>query len=178
MSPSTSTSVPLAPRFRIEDTGLPSSTGRESTMPSIGDRIVALSSSSCARSTAACDGRHRGPRLRHLGLRDAQLHLGRLLAVHRHLEGAARVVQRLLRDELAREERFGALEVAAREGHVGPRRLDLVLLELRLGRGQVGLGAGERRPRFAQAGGEIVLVELDQHLADRHPVADLDPASP
>ena len=38
----------------MDDTGLPSSTGRESTMPSMGDRMVALVSSSSARSTAAC----------------------------------------------------------------------------------------------------------------------------
>ena len=37
----------------MDDTGLPSSIGRERTMPSMGARMVALVSSSSARSTAA-----------------------------------------------------------------------------------------------------------------------------
>src|SRR3979490_191929 len=36
MSPSVMTSVAFAPRFRIDDTGLPISTARDSTVPRIG----------------------------------------------------------------------------------------------------------------------------------------------
>jgi hypothetical protein len=53
MSPSVITSVAFAPRFRIDDTGLPISTSRESTVPRIGARMVALATSSAARSAAA-----------------------------------------------------------------------------------------------------------------------------
>ena len=41
--------------FRIDETGLPISTSRVSTMPCSGERMVALRSSSSARSTAARD---------------------------------------------------------------------------------------------------------------------------
>ena len=54
MSPSVITSVALAPRLRIDDTGLPISTSRVSTVARIGALMVALASSSSARSTAAC----------------------------------------------------------------------------------------------------------------------------
>ena len=53
MSPSVITSVALAPRLRIDDTGLPISTSRVSTVPRIGARMVALARSSAARSAAA-----------------------------------------------------------------------------------------------------------------------------
>ena len=53
MSPSVMTRVAFAPRFRIDDTGLPISTSRDSTVPRIGARIVAFAMSSAARSAAA-----------------------------------------------------------------------------------------------------------------------------
>ncbi len=53
MSPRVITSVALAPRLRIDDTGLPISMSRVSTMPAIGARIVALRSCSSARSRLA-----------------------------------------------------------------------------------------------------------------------------
>ncbi len=55
MSPTVITSEAAEPMFRIDDTGLPTSTSRVSTMPRSGDRMVALRSSSSARSTAARD---------------------------------------------------------------------------------------------------------------------------
>ncbi len=58
MSPSVITSVALAPRLRIDDTGLPTSTSRVSTVPRMGARMVALASSSSARSTVALRLRH------------------------------------------------------------------------------------------------------------------------
>ena len=48
------TSVAAEPRFRMDDTGLPISTSRDRTTPVMGERIVALVSSSSERSTAAC----------------------------------------------------------------------------------------------------------------------------
>ncbi len=45
---------PPRPYSSMEETGDPISTSRDRTIPPIGDRIVALLSSSSARSTAAC----------------------------------------------------------------------------------------------------------------------------
>ena len=53
MSPSVMTSVAFAPRLRIDDTGLPISTSRLSTVARIGARIVALARSSASRSATA-----------------------------------------------------------------------------------------------------------------------------
>ena len=53
MSPIVITSVAADPMFRIEDTGLPISRSRVSTVPLIGALMVAFASSSDARSTAA-----------------------------------------------------------------------------------------------------------------------------
>ena len=53
MSPRVITRVALAPRLRIDDTGLPISTSRVSTVPRIGALMVELASSSSARSAAA-----------------------------------------------------------------------------------------------------------------------------
>ncbi len=53
ISPSVITSEALAPRLRMDETGLPISTSRVRTVPRMGALIVALASSSSARSTAA-----------------------------------------------------------------------------------------------------------------------------
>ena len=81
----------------MDDTGLPISTSRESTMPRIGERMVAL----VKLLLGAVDGGlrlgDRGARLRDARLADAQLRPGDRLPVDRLLERAARVVQGLLR---------------------------------------------------------------------------------
>ena len=158
----------------MEDTGLPSSTGRESTMPSMGDRMVALVSSSSARSTAAWAAATAARACAMRACATPSCVLRGLLPVDGHLEGAARVVQRLLGHELVLEQLLRPLEVAARERHVGPLGLDLVLLELGFGGGHVRLGAGQRGPRPRGGAPPGCPCRVRQHLADRHAVAHLD----
>ena len=114
MSPSVITSVALAPRLRIDDTGLPISTSRVSTVPRIGARIVALASSSAARSAAAlaCATCARG--LGHLRLADRELRLRGALAVLRlssalcASSSADCAIELLLEQRLRRARRRGA----------------------------------------------------------------------
>ena len=54
MSPIVMTDVAAAPILRMDDTGLPISTSRARMRPRMGARMVALASSSSARSTDAC----------------------------------------------------------------------------------------------------------------------------
>ena len=109
--------------------------------------------------------RHLGAGLLDLRLADQQLRLRGALAVHRLVVVGARLVERLLRDELLVRERDRPVVHRLGEGHVGGLGFDLVLARL-------GLGGGERRPGrlevgagLAQPCGQVLLVELGQDLA-------------
>ncbi len=77
----------------MDDTGLPISMSRDRTTPSIGERMVALVSSSSERSTAACAWATAARACDDPGLGDAQLRPGDRLAVDRLLERIPRIVQ-------------------------------------------------------------------------------------
>ena len=118
--------------------------------------------------------RHLRGRLGDAGLAHRQLRLGGAPAVFGHIEGALRIVERGLRDETLREERPRPLERAPRELDVGPFGFDDVLLEL-------GGGALERRPRRQKVGlraaelrHQLILVELDEHVAFVDHAVDVD----
>ena len=142
-------------------------------MARIGARMVAF-----ARSSAGAVGRRL--RLRDLGaglgdarLADGELRLRGALPVLRHVDGAVRIVERGLRDQVLIEERAGALVGAAGELDVGPFGFDGVLLQLRLGAferrlggEQIGLGAADLRE-------QLVLVEFGEHVAFRHDAVDV-----
>ncbi len=119
MSPSVITSVAFAPRLRIDETGLPTSTSRVSTVARIGgaDRGVRQF------LVGALDG---GARLRHVRrglrlprLRDDHLTTGRATTVLGLLERRARLVEPGLGNQLLIEELLRAVEIPLRQGHLG-----------------------------------------------------------
>src|SRR5215510_368268 len=114
-----------------------------------------------------------------LGLSDFRLAHGQLrardvLAVQRQFVRAARVVIRLLRQHAVLQQPFGALEIALGEWHVWAFGFDFVFLQLGLGGLQVGFRADQRGFGFADARGQVLLVEFGQRLPGRDDVADLD----
>ena len=167
MSPSVITSVAAEPMLRIDDTGLPISTSRVSTMPWIGARIVALRSSSSARSTAACA-------CATLACASATLRLATTSCTcAAALAGSAPPRARSSRrrateastsccaaELLARARSCGARtrrrapRPRSCSSRAAPRRLSAP----RFGRLQI-------RARFAHARAEVLLVELDEHVA-------------
>ena len=66
-----------------------------------------------------------------------------------------------------------ALEVAARERHVGALGLDGVLLQLRFGAGERRALGQEVGVELADARPELFLVELRQHGSGRHDLVDI-----
>ena len=157
----------------MDDTGLPISTSRVSTVPRIGALMVALASSSSARSTAApaCATWARASFT--LARPDQRLCRRGTLPVLGLLVSGARLVERLLRHQLLLVERAGAVEGALRERHVGGLGFDLVLGHLRLGGRQRGAGGFEVGAGLAQAGAEVFLVELGQNLTRFHLMIDV-----
>ena len=175
MSPSVMTSVALAPRLRIDETGLPISTSRVSTDPRIGARIVAF-----AQILVRAIGRRLGlrdlrARLGHLRLADRELRLRGALAVLGHFDArSARRRARTARSGSARTASWPARRCGARIRRPDPR----------LRRGSS--AAAPRTPssearaacRLASAprtgGGQQLLVELDEHVALAHDAVDVD----
>ena len=168
MSPSVITSVALAPRFRIDDTGLPISTSRVSTVPRIGARMVALATSSAARSAAAFACATCARASATLAWLTASCDCAARLRLSATSTSAVRVVERRLRDQLLLEQRLRALVGAARELDVGPFGFDDVLLQLRLGAFERARAASRLASRATQRGGELLLVELGEHVAFLH----------
>ena len=158
--------------MRIDDTGLPISTSRVSTVARIGARIVALAIPVGARPPRATARRWRPPP--HLRLADHELALRRPLPVHRLLERALRIVEIRLRHELLIEQLLRAVRVALRERNVGRLRLDLVLLQLRLRTFLRGFGRLQVRAGLAKSCGKILAVELGEHLSRLHQLIDVD----
>ena len=70
-------------------------------------------------------------RLGDLGLADRELRLRGAFPVFGHVDDAVSIIERRLRDEVLREQRFGALERAAGELGVRPFGLDEIFLQLR-----------------------------------------------
>ena len=174
MSPSVITSVALAPRLRIDDTGLPISTSRVSTVARIGARMRGVGEilgGAIGRRLGLGD---LGARLRHLGLADGQLRLRRALAIFRHVDRAVRIVERGLRDQLLLEQRLGALVGAARKLDVGTFGFDDVLLQLGLGAFERGLGGEQVGLGAAHLRQQLILVEFGEHVAFGHDAVDVD----
>ena len=149
MSPSVITSVALAPRLRIDDTGLPTSTSRVSTVPRIGALIVALASSSSARSTAA----RACATFAVASATWARAMTSWPLAARWRFSACSSALfassSCRLRDQLLLGELLRAFVVAPRERDVGRLRFDLVLLQLRdcAPRAPLRRPAGWREPR-------------------------------
>ena len=151
--------------FRIDETGLPISTSRVSTMPCSGERMVALRSSSSARSTAARDWATLASASATLACATTSWLLALRCRFSATSKAPARLVEPRLRQEPVGVQRLGALVGAPGELDVRPLGLDDVLLERGLGAAQAGGGGLEVGPRLAQAGGQRLLVQLDQDLS-------------
>ena len=141
MSPSVITSVAVAPMLRIDETGLPISTSRVSTMPRDRRADGGVAQFLLGPLDGGARLRDLGAGLGDLGLRDDELALGAALPVLGHLEGALGVVEARLGDRASASDRSSARSKARRANSTsGPSASTLVLLELRLGAAQAGLG--------------------------------------
>ena len=83
------TGVAAEPMLRIDDTGLPISTSRARIVPRMGARMVALASSSSARSVAACACATFAAASATRALRDGQLRLRGPLPILRLIQVAS-----------------------------------------------------------------------------------------
>ena len=135
----------------MDDTGLPISTSRESTMPRMGERMVALASSSSERSTAACAWATaaRACATRASLTPSCDLAIAcRLVAWSSTLRASSR---------FCAEMSFWPASCCARstiplgKRHLRAFRLDAVLGQFRLGGLEAGVGAA-RAPRAPHAG--------------------------
>ncbi len=159
------TSVAAAPMLRIDDTGLPISTSRVSTMPRMGARIVAFRSSSSARSTAA----RACATLAWASATLARATISWPLALRWRFSATSSALCASSRpdcgDEALVEQAPGADEGPPRELDVGAFGFDDVLLERGFGAAEAGFGGLEVGARLADASREHLLVELGEHLA-------------
>ena len=153
----------------MDDTGLPISTSRVSTVPVMGARMVALRSSSSARSTAARACATCAPASVDAGAGDDELAPGAALLVLGHVAGALGSSSCDCEMSFCVEEALGALEGAAGELDVGPLGLDEVLVELRACRAEVGLRRLEVGFLLSQAGRQLFLVEFGEDVARHRP---------
>ena len=164
MSPSVMTSVAFAPRFRIEDTGLPSSTSRVSTVARMGALMVEFGKVFLRAFDGSAGFGDRRLRLGDTRAAHDQLSLRGALTVLRHLQRARRIVERGGGQQLLLVERLRAVEVAAGECHVRGLGLDRVLFQLRFGAGERRALRQQVRVELPHSRPELFLVELRQHI--------------
>src|SRR5262249_15873395 len=98
--------------------------------------------------------------LRDYGLAYRELGARDVLTVQREFVRASRVVIRLLRQHAVLQQLFSALEISFGEWHVGAFGFDFVFFELGFGGLQVGFRADQRGFGFADARGQVLLVEF------------------
>ncbi len=136
----------------MELTALPTSLSRESTTPSIGERMVALRRSSSARDTTAACWSYCACAFAMAARALPRFTLAEFSFVQRHLVILLGFIPGVLRDQPLAKQLLRAVEVLLQEGNIGAFRVHFVTFVIGLGASTWACITAKGRARFVQAG--------------------------